>query len=176
MSQTKLYFTHEHDDILALISVFSRMLDAVSTGNISDFEDCVSFLEFLEEYVEHYHMGKEESILFPAMASSAELECGVLINELVAEHIQSRGLLGNMIEVMDKAVDAAKFSRTGHQYIELIRNHIQKENTYLFPLADNWLSQGKNSEEFQKYDKSVIIQGNYEDFRIIIQKFTCMYQ
>ncbi|HEX7468355.1 MAG TPA: hypothetical protein VF324_07205, partial [Methanobacterium sp.] len=63
-------------------------------------------------------------------------------------------------------------------YVNLLRNHIEKEDTLLFPLSDTKLSASKQKEllkNFENLEKNVIGEGKYEELYILLVKFKGKY-
>ena len=63
-------------------------------------------------------------------------------------------------------------------YVNLLRSHIEKEDTILFPMSDKILSstvQKELSDDFEKLEKNVIGEGKHEEFHILLEKLTGKY-
>ncbi|HEY6103772.1 MAG TPA: hemerythrin domain-containing protein [bacterium] len=74
---------------------------------------------------------KEERCLFPALAKAGVPEAGGPVAVMLEEHDRGRALL----RVMESGA-AADRARAAREYVGLLREHIDKENGVLFPLAD----------------------------------------
>ena len=88
------------------------------------------------------------------------------------EHVEGRGYIKGMNEAFDKLKNgdhqvSNKIVENAKNYIALLIKHIDKENNILFPLADKVLSQAKQAEleeEFEKLEVEKIGIGKHEEF------------
>lgn len=140
MSKATTGLMNDHDAILSALDLLNNILDTLSKKQSLDPEDLLNFLEFLREFADKCHQGKEEGILFPAMIAAGVADRGGPIGVMMAEHIQGRGYIHSMLESLEEPADMVRFEKAGRAYIELLRVHIQKENNVLFPMADNNIS------------------------------------
>jgi hemerythrin-like domain-containing protein len=172
MSKAMLDLTNDHQAILTALSIFSRILDSYRSSLQIAPEDLVDFIGFLKEFADKCHHGKEEGILFPALVAAGVPDRGGPIGVMISEHIQGRGFIHDMEEALDDdPVDLIKFEKAGRSYINLLRNHIQKENTVLFPMADRVLSEEQLKEIYQKFaehEEKVIGQGRHAELHALL--------
>jgi hemerythrin-like domain-containing protein len=96
-------------------------------------------LEWLRSFADRNHHAKEEEYLFPALTQAGVPAGGGPVGVMLGEHAEGRALLRAMAEGRGKArAEAAR------SYVQLLRDHIDKENGVLFPLTDAVLdSQGQ---------------------------------
>jgi len=96
-------------------------------------------LEWLRAFADRNHHAKEESYLFPALAQAGVPADGGPVGVMLEEHTEGRALVRAMAEgQVDRRVEAAR------RYVQLLRDHIDKENGVLLPLTDAVLdSQGQ---------------------------------
>lgn len=89
-------------------------------------------LDWLRAFADDTHHGKEEQYLFPALAKAGvPATGGGPIAVMLTEHDQGRALVRAMA-----AGDAASRVAAARGYVWLLRDHIEKENGVLFPLAE----------------------------------------
>src|SRR5512140_1559873 len=105
------------------------MMDAMKKDAATDSTDMQAFIDFLKEFADKCHHGKEEGFLFPAMEAAGVPNEGGPIGVLLAEHAQGRQLIREMEESIATSVDRSKLARAAGQYAVLLRVHIRKENT-----------------------------------------------
>jgi len=86
---------------------------------------------WLRGFADKNHHTKEETSLFPAMVKAGVPSVGGPIEVMLEEHQRGRALVRAM-EAGEPAARAAK----AREYVTLLREHIEKENGVLFPLAD----------------------------------------
>ena len=80
--------------------------------------------------------------------------------------------------VVNKIINRNAFVDAASSYVNLLRNHIEKEDTLLFPLSDTKLSASKQKEllkNFENLEKNVIGEGKYEELYILLVKFKGKY-
>jgi len=88
-------------------------------------------LEWLRAFADRNHHAKEEECLFPALAQAGVPAAGGPVGVMLEEHTEGRALIRAMAEgQVDRRTEAAR------RYVHLLRDHIDKENGVLLPLAD----------------------------------------
>lgn len=95
--------------------------------------------EFITEFADRCHHGKEEDLLFPAL-EAAGLPCGGPTTVMRQEHAEGRDCTRRMREGTD-AGDAAATRAAARAYVDLLRQHIEKEDEILFDMARHVLPQ-----------------------------------
>jgi len=146
-------------------------------------EHFTKMLEFLKVFVDKCHHGKEEDLLLPAMIEAGVPKEKGVIKFTLLEHVEGRGYIRGMSDAFDKLKNgdrqaSAKIVENGRKYIELLIKHIDKENTILFPLADKVLSQAKQvelEEEFEKLEVEKIGVGKHEEFHGLLHHLKEIY-
>ncbi len=134
----------EHDYILTMLTIMEKIIDqAKNTGHLdpSHFEKVVIFLK---GYADRCHHGKEEDLLFPALVEARIPSENGPVGAMLHEHAVGRELIAGMSQSLQK-YEAGDHSMlegvigNAGKYIELLRNHIGKENRILFPMAERVL-------------------------------------
>lgn len=121
----------EHRVILraiVLLEVATARLGAGQTLRDGWWEE---LLEWLRAFADRNHHAKEEQYLFPALSEAGVPTHGGPVSVMLEEHTEGRALIqamaGNHVE---RRVEAAR------RYGQLLRDHIDKENGVLLPLAE----------------------------------------
>lgn len=177
MSQAIADLRHEHDAILFALQILERMAEHAGRGAIAA-EDLSSFLGFLREFVDRCHHGKEEGLLFPAMAHAGLAEHGGFIDELHAEHVQGRELVQRMAEAATPPIQASDFASAAAAYAAHLRAHIDKENNALFPMAERLLddaSMAALQQAFAEHEEKVIGQGRHQQLHELLHQLKARY-
>jgi hemerythrin-like domain-containing protein len=150
MSETVKLLGRQHEQVLAhLAAVETEIADEVET-------DLADFLMFLQGDVAD-HFAIEEEALFPALSAHAHLAQGPLA-VMDQEHTTFRQL----VLLLSKAVhegDRAEQRARSRDIVELLREHIAKEDHVLFPLAERVLT----PEEQAKVDRVAAALGAFAD-------------
>jgi hemerythrin-like domain-containing protein len=121
----------EHDLILRAVDALEAGTDRLEQGASLSAAWWADLVDWLGAFADRSHHAREERALFPAMAAAGLPADGGPLEVMVAEHVEGRGLLQGM-----RAADAAGRARCARRYGELLRAHIDKENSVLFPLAE----------------------------------------
>ena len=128
---------NDHEVILTALEVFARILSKLQNTPLPDENELSQFIDFLVDFADQCHHGKEEGFLFPAMVAFGVPDRGGPIGVMMVEHIQGRGYIHDLRDALDaEPFDLAGFELAGRKYIDLLRMHIHKENSVLFPMAD----------------------------------------
>ena len=165
MSKAIADLMNEHEAILSAIQIMGRMVAAMETTASVDIRDIYDFIGFLKEFADKCHNGKEEGLLFPAMIRAGVPETGGPISVMLAEHAQGRKLIHEMEEAISTDVNLVKLAQAEKDYAHLLRNHIQKENWALFPMAEKVLTETQLEtlyKGFEEHEEKVIGQGRHE--------------
>ncbi|OPY08681.1 MAG: iron-sulfur cluster repair di-iron protein [Syntrophaceae bacterium PtaB.Bin095] len=170
---------HEHDAILFSLKVLEEICNRVESRKDVLIKDIASLIEFLKLFADKCHHGKEEGFLFPAL-----IEAGIPaekgpIDVMLAEHTMGRNYIRQIQEsATDKAFRTEEFGKSARGYISLMRAHIQKENNVLFPMGDAKLSDSKQRElieSFEKYEEEVIGKGKHEELHKQLEAFNTKF-
>jgi hemerythrin-like domain-containing protein len=172
MSKAIADLMNEHEAILSAIQILERMIAAMGNATTVDTKDIHDFIGFLKEFADKCHHGKEEGLLFPAMVGAGIPEKGGPIGVMLAEHAQGRKFIRDMEESISTGVDRAKLAQAAGGYASLLRSHIQKENTVLFPMAEKVLPETQLVElyeGFEEHEEKVIGQGRHEELHAMLK-------
>jgi hemerythrin-like domain-containing protein len=149
------------DRMLALLALEHRSI--VETENI-DYEFLDISINFLKTYVDKFHHGKEEDILFRELAEkSLSPEDRKMLNELIEEHGRTRKAVEKLESVRRQQV-GKKLARTEiTKHIETLIKwypvHIEKEDKHFFVSSMNYLSEQEQTamlEKSMEFDKNFI--------------------
>lgn len=122
-------------------------------------EDLGKFVTFLSEFADKCHHGKEEDILYEEMAQNGFPKNVGPLAVMFHEHTEGRKLISLLREEsLDPTNwnDVTKIISAINGYVELLREHIYKEDNILYPMADERFSVdimasiGKRFEEYEQ--------------------------
>ena len=100
------------------------------------------FIEFARTFVDRCHHGKEERCLFPCLEQRGIPREGGPIGVMLYEHRLGRELVARLDEGL-RALEGGREGAVGtilstcDEYVQLLRNHIAKENGVLFPMGES---------------------------------------
>ena len=178
MSNAIADLMNEHVAILSAIQILERMIATIEKATSVETKDIQDFIGFLKEFADKCHHGKEEGLLFPAMIGAGVPDRGGPIGVMLAEHAQGRKLIRDMEESISTDVDRMRLAQAAREYANLLRNHIKKENTVLFPMAESVLTETqleKLYEGFEEHEEKVIGQGRHEELHAMLKSLQEKY-
>ena len=122
-------------------------------------------VDFIRTYADRTHHGKEEDILFKDLAKyDLSDEDQMIMEELVAEHVYARGLVGDLVAAnrqyrqgQEEAL-AVIFEKID-ELVMLYPNHITKEDKVFFPAAMTYLDASEQEtmlETMREFDRGMI--------------------
>ncbi len=166
----------EHVAINAGLDVLERMAQRLREGRKVRREDAEALVVFFVEFADKCHHGKEEGILFPAMAEAGIPNENGPIGVMLAEHVQGRAAIARMRQALrDGGLDAAGFIGGAEDYLALLRTHIRKENMILFPLGDKRIPEDVQAgllERFERHEAEVMGPGVHERFHALLHRLS----
>lgn len=135
----------EHELILQALDALEARLDRMGDEPTpADREFFEKVVEFLRGFADKCHHGKEEDLLFKKMAARGFPTQGGPIAVMLSEHQAGRAFIRGIAEgaagIGSDPRAGETIDRNARGYLDLLRNHIAKENQVLFPMADRTLS------------------------------------
>jgi hemerythrin-like domain-containing protein len=121
--------------------------------------------EFMKSFIDECHHRKEEGLLFRALEEAGVPQLGGLMGEVLAEHDECRRLSLQVRAWAERLATGDLGSRAALAwnalaFVRLIRPHMTKEETALFPFADKRLPSALQEELAQQYDR---LEAEYEE-------------
>lgn len=135
----------EHRVIERVLDVLAELVGHSDRGEGHETDSLSRCVEFFRHYADACHHAKEENLLFPVLEARGVPREGGPIGVMAHEHKIARQLTKEMGEALagfsaGTREAAARFCQTAKQYIELLRNHIHKEDNILFAMGDRVMS------------------------------------
>ncbi len=136
----------EHQVILRVIAVLKQLVTLSESREQFEMEALGQCVEFFKLFADACHHAKEEDLLFPALESRGLPREGGPIGVMLHEHNIARQLTADMASALeavrrDEPNGREEFHTAAHQYIELLTNHILKEDNILFNMGDRMLTE-----------------------------------
>jgi len=141
--------------------VLDRLEDAA--GHLEDGENVspdffLDAADFVVGFADHCHHNKEEDILFVAMTASGMPRDSGPVAVMLHEHDQGRRFTAGFLSAAEQmkageADAAADVIRNVFDFVNLLREHIMKEDNVLFPMAEQVIpadDMQQMSEQFQR--------------------------
>lgn len=147
----------EHRVIEIMLQCLARMTEQAETSGRLEKEPAEQALEFIANFADGCHHGKEEQHLFPAMEEKGVPRNGGPIGVMLSDHEAGRAFVRGMRAQVTaasegKATALAEFATNARGYIDLLVGHIQKEDNVLFPLADRVFAEQNQQDLLAAFD------------------------
>jgi len=136
----------DHTIIQKVMDIMVR-ITSVKDPDVEHLEFVVSFIR---EYADGCHHAKEEGLLFPKLVDKGIPKEFGPIGMMLREHEQGRNFVKGMADniALYKAGNKEALKdvyQNMNGYVNLLRDHIAKENNVLFRMADQALSDEEQS-------------------------------
>ncbi len=134
----------EHQLILEVLGSLESFVMQAREAEAADAEAARRYVRFVRGYADRFHHGKEEDMLFVRMGEHGfPTEAGP-IAVMLQEHDMGRAHVGGMAAAAEGRTaitgpELADFARHAFDFINLLRNHIAKEDRILYPMAARML-------------------------------------
>ena len=160
----------EHKAIKLMLKVLEAMCRRLENKENIPKEHFEKVLEFIKVFADKCHHGKEEDLLFPAMEKAGIPREGGPINVMLTEHNMGRDYVKGMSESV-KGQDFNKFIENARGYIELLNQHIEKEDNILYMMAEMHLQESEQEKllrQFEKLERERIGLGKHEELHKLL--------
>jgi hemerythrin-like domain-containing protein len=128
----------EHRTILAVLDRVASEVRRLEDDAAPDKAFWSPVLDFLENYADRCHHGKEEQVLFAEMERAGLPREGGPTACMRFEHAEGRDRRREMADAL-AAGNAGALAIAASGYLDLLFEHIHKEEQVLFPLAKSML-------------------------------------
>jgi hemerythrin-like domain-containing protein len=137
----------EHQLILRMLAVLERNALCTARGEYANYGFSLDAVDFIRNYADRFHHAKEEDILFEALVANGMPKANSPVAAMLMEHDQGRAF----VRAMEEAAVAALAGTPGQDpiiaenalgYLELLKEHIGKEDGILYPLAERLIPEG----------------------------------
>lgn len=131
----------EHEKIVRVLDALDGWADGLDGSDEGERPVLRKFMTCIREFVDPIHHGKEEDILFALMVEHGFPKQQGPIAVMLHEHDLARRLIATMHGLAEREApwseaERAEAKRAAGSYTELMRQHIDKENGILYPMAD----------------------------------------
>lgn len=169
--RTTEILSQEHRVIEQVLACLEKLVSAQSDPRRFDWTTAGSILDFLKNFADRCHHGKEEERLFPAMEARGFSPTTGPTAVMRQEHERSRELMAAMSESVRRggngdSAAVLRFERAARDYVQLLREHIHKEDSCLFPMAANFLSDSDCElvRQFEEIEHEPRFDGQHEKY------------
>jgi hemerythrin-like domain-containing protein len=155
MSTTQI-LQDEHRIIERVLDCLEKLAERCRADGRLEAGPARDAIEFLRGFADRNHHGKEEAHLFPMMEQRGFSPDAGPTAVMRREHEEGRLLVGGMADGLDSAAagEAAgveAFLEAANGFINLLRQHIHKENQILFPMAEQALTEADKEKLLEAF-------------------------
>ena len=183
MNQSVILMEVDHANINRALGVIRNIcLQLMQGGEVPD-EDFREIIEFVREYADKHHHGKEEKFLFPVMVKKlGPVGEKLVTNGMLVEHDLGRADVLSLETALNEykknprlelKLDILSYAMA---YAHLLQLHIEKENSVVYPFAERGLSEedfkdiNEKSQAFEDEQTAKGVQKYYLDILEKLEK------
>jgi hemerythrin-like domain-containing protein len=165
----------EHRIIERVLAVLQKLTTKPVENALDDWKKA---LDFFSHFADKCHHFKEEQVLFPAMEEHGIPKDGGPIGMMLMEHEEGRGYVRAMvaaIRLVETKNEVAKeiLIEKAKAYLQLLREHIQKEDEILFRIADDVIPPDEQKallRSFEEHEAKEIGEGVHEKYLTLVEE------
>ncbi len=148
--------SQEHRVIELVLDCLERMADDAVASQQIDASSAREAIQFFRHFADGCHHAKEENQLFPFMESKGFSRTSGPVGVMLYEHVVGRDAVRQMEQAIDdfgcgREGAAERFAAHARRYIDMLRQHIQKEDHCLFAMADQALSDNEQATLLERF-------------------------
>jgi hemerythrin-like domain-containing protein len=160
----------DHQVILRVIEVLGNIAESMQRGAEPPLDRIRKIVHFSINFVDRCHHGKEEDCLFPCLEKRGIPREGGPIGVMLAEHEEGRRLVRQISEVTSSysESDRGLLAQLCAEYVDLLTQHIFKENNILFAMADDVMTgddQAQVSQGYARLEAERLSAGGADELR-----------
>lgn len=143
---------YEHGIIRQVIDVLGEMVKHNSMRKHQN--QLKHIVKFLDEYLDRYHHGKEEKLLFPIAARRSK-ELVPEIARLVSEHGEARALIAKIKAMVatEKAYSDGSLGIVSKELVDRMTRHIRHEEDAVYPKIEEALTLDDDLKIIARYER-----------------------
>jgi hemerythrin-like domain-containing protein len=141
----------DHKLILRALDVLEQMAKRVERHEPLEHDDVEVVLQFLRVFGDDFHQAREESALFPELLRDVHAQEPSL-RQMLFEHDQERSLVEGLEDAL-YTKNGKQFTQFAIRLVELLRNHVHKEDSVLFGIVDRLLSAQQDAQIVKEFEK-----------------------
>jgi len=168
----------EHRAIERMLAVLETAAQRLERGERVRPEVFRQAVDFVRNFADRCHHAKEEQNLFPRMEARGVPRQGGPIGIMLFEHDEGRAYVGAIAAAIDAyerdgQTAGRVIAENARGYVDLLRQHIMKEENALFPMADRVLSAADQDEldrRFEQIETEVMGPGVHERYHRLLDE------
>ena len=168
----------EHQVIMRVLAALEKSARRLEAGEPVQAAFFVESADFIKGFADGCHHKKEEGVLFPAMIEAGLPKDAGPVAVMLAEHEEGRRLTRGMRQAAEKLAQGEQAARqeitsNAMGYVHLLRQHIQKENYILFPMADKIIPPDRQPQvnaDFDRIEHEETGEGVHEKYLALAER------
>lgn len=158
----------EHRVIEKVLNALESAAERLEAGEDVPMDFFLKAADFMRNYADGTHHQKEEGILFTALETNGFPKDADPVSVFMDDHAEGRRLTRGMTNCAERIQSGDAGAKTeliqhARDYILLLREHIQREDNVLFPMADNILAE-HGSQLLKDFTRADDEQGTGEKY------------
>lgn len=147
----------EHRVIERVLASLELAAQRLADGQAAPMGFFLKTADFVKGFADGCHHKKEEQVLFPTLEENGMPREAGPVAAMLADHEEGRRLTRAMRAAAERAQrgDPQAVSLVAQNalgYVALLRQHIQKENNILFPMADQVIPQEQHAQVTEAFE------------------------
>ena len=149
---------HDHRVIEKALRALDGICIRIQWGERVPLTALSQAVEFISNFADCYHHGKEEAHLFPALKRQGIVHEGGPLGAMERQHEIERELTDAMVNALEGYRDlvpgaARQFSEAARRYTDHLTGHIEREDSILFRIADEILDDEDKQEINEAFNR-----------------------
>jgi hemerythrin-like domain-containing protein len=158
----------EHRVIEQVLDCLEKIADKAAACDKLEMDSARTVLRVLRTFADRCHHGKEEKQLFPMLERRGMPTHVGPVAVMLDEHEIGRAEIRKMDAALSdgEREGARAFCDAARSYVELLRDHIAKEDNILFPMAESVLRDEDRAEllaSFENVEHGELGSGTHEE-------------
>lgn len=176
----------EHENILAFLEAVKVASLEIIEGAEPDTKDFRKMIDFVRNYADGHHHGKEEKILFVHMLEHlGKIGKNLITHGMLVEHDLGRLFMSDLEKALasydENPSSEAKLQIVANAagYANLLQRHIDKENDLVFKYAEKNLPKDALetvNQETEKFEKEAVEKGTVDKYMAVLSQMTKKYK
>lgn len=172
----------EHTYIVRVLRVMKIAAGKILNGEPINYEDFDKMIDFVKNYADVHHHGKEEQFLFQEMVNHlGKMGDNLVTHGMLVEHDWGRLFIAELVSALNRVKEGDNSARldviaNAVGYANHLERHIKKEDDLVYVFAKNKLSEeviqkvNQQTEEFEAEAEKKGIQNYYKNMVIELEK------
>jgi hemerythrin-like domain-containing protein len=148
----------EHRKVLRMLAVIRKLCGKVLNDEAAEYADFFKIIDFIRNFTDKHHHGKEEAMLFARMSEELGPTAEKIIKfGMLVEHEFGRLYVKELEDAVNRVLGGDLDARldviaNAISYTHLLSRHIEKEDGVIYKYAQNNLSKETMSRLEQECD------------------------